>query len=334
MPNIGYEAVTYMDLVRMLDPDGKIAKIVEILNEENSILQDLKMMKCNKITSHLTTVRTYLPEGTYRGYNQGVKPKKAGTEQHTFTCALLEARSAVDKELADLNGNTNEFRFSEDRAYIEGLTQQQAQCMIYGNEKVNPKQFTGLTPLFNSFSESVIGHNAKQIINAGGKTELKQTSIWFVDFSENGVHGIYPDGLDIGIQHKDLGETDLIDEEGGKYRGYESLFQWRLGLAIRDPRHVARICNIDTTTLSPTPTPGESLLDYMIDAFEVMSATAQAKCKGYCNRKIYSWLTKQAIHKSNAALGWEDIQGKRVLTFWGIPLKRVDKILLTEAVVQ
>lgn len=55
---------------------------------------------------------------------------------------MLETYAEVDKSLADLNGNTAEFRLSEDRAFIEAMNQQMAQTLFYGDSSVNPQQFT------------------------------------------------------------------------------------------------------------------------------------------------------------------------------------------------
>ena len=43
---------------------------------------------------------------------------------------MLETYAEVDKSLADLNGNTAEFRLSEDRAFIEAMNQAMAQMLF------------------------------------------------------------------------------------------------------------------------------------------------------------------------------------------------------------
>jgi hypothetical protein len=55
---------TLLDLAKRQDPDGKIATVAEILSETNEILDDMIWLECNDGTSHQTTVRTGLPEGT------------------------------------------------------------------------------------------------------------------------------------------------------------------------------------------------------------------------------------------------------------------------------
>ncbi|WP_336657671.1 major capsid protein, partial [Pseudomonas marginalis] len=74
--------------------------------------------------------------------------------------------------------------------------------------------------------------------------------IWLVVWGQNTIHGIYPKGSKAGLEQKHLGEVTLEDENGGKYQGYRTHFQWKNGLTMRDWRYVVRIANIDISKLS------------------------------------------------------------------------------------
>jgi hypothetical protein len=158
--------------------------------QTNEILDDMRWMEGNLPTVHRTTMRTGLPQGTWRLLNSGVQPAKSTTTQVTDACGMLETYSEIDKALADLNGNTAEFRLSEDKAFLEGLNQQMAQALFYGNQERNPEYFTGLAPRFNSLDTSTdkIGSN---IVGAGGNGSAN-TSIWLVVWGDATVHGIFP----------------------------------------------------------------------------------------------------------------------------------------------
>lgn len=164
---------TLLDVAKRTDPDGKIASIVELLNATNPILTDMSWMEGNLPTGHRSTVRTGLPAPTWRKLYGGVQPTKSTTAQVTDSCGMLEAYAEVDKALADLNGNASAFRLSEDRAHIEGLSQEMASTLFYGNEKTEAEAFTGLAPRYNSLS----AQNADNIIDAGGSS-TDNTSIW------------------------------------------------------------------------------------------------------------------------------------------------------------
>jgi hypothetical protein len=256
----GVNALTLADWAKRTDPDGKVDKIVELLSQTNEILTDMMFVEGNLPTGHRTTVRSGLPQPTWRLLNYGVQPTKSTTVQVTDTVGMLEAYAEVDKSLADLNGNTAEFRLSEDRAFLEGMNQQMAQTLFYGDTSVNPQQFMGLSSRYSSKSAG----NGQNIIDAGG-TGTDNTSIWLVVWGENTVHGIFPKGQKAGLQTQNLGEQTLTDANGGKYQGYRTHYKWDNGLALRDWRYVVRIANIDVSDLS-VPGSAANIVSLMVKA--------------------------------------------------------------------
>lgn len=175
----GLTALTLADWGKRVDPNGKVDKIIELLSQTNPILQDMPFVEGNLPTGHRTTIRSGLPSATWRLLNYGVQPSKSTTVQVTDSIGMLETYAEVDKSLADLNGNTAEFRLSEDRAFIEAMNQAMAQTLFYGDSSVNPQQFMGLSSRYSSLSAG----NAQNIIDAGG-TGTDNTSIWLVVWGE------------------------------------------------------------------------------------------------------------------------------------------------------
>lgn len=53
----------------------------------------------------------------------------------------------------------------------------------------------------------------------------------------------------------------------------------------------------------------------------------------YCSRTIRSFLRRQILNKNNVNLTFDDVAGKRVLMFDGVPVRKTDALLETEAVV-
>src|SRR6266446_3907404 len=150
MAILGSTALTYADWAKRLEDDYKIATIVELLSQTNEILLDMLVVEGNLPTGHKTTVRTGLPTATWRLLNYGVPNAKSTTAQIIDTCGNLETYSVIDKDIADLNGNTADFRLSEVRAFLEGMSQQVAATLIYGNQAVNPERFTGFAPRYST----------------------------------------------------------------------------------------------------------------------------------------------------------------------------------------
>ena len=72
MATIGTMNPTLLDVQSRLDPNNAVAQIIEMMNQTNEIVQDMTMVEGNLPTGHKTTVRTGLPEATWRMLNYGV----------------------------------------------------------------------------------------------------------------------------------------------------------------------------------------------------------------------------------------------------------------------
>lgn len=318
--------LTLADLAKRKDTNGKVAKIVEILSLTNEILDDMIWVAANDGTGHKTTIRSGLPTGTWRLLNYGVQPEKSTTVQVRDGTGMLETYSEIDKALVDISDDGPALLLSESKAFLEGMNQNQATTVIYGDSSVFPERFTGLAPRFNLKS----AENGQNILEGGG-TGSNNTSVWIVCWDEATIHGIYPKGTTAGLKQGDTKQETLFDAAGGRYEGYRTHFSWFCGLTVRDWRYVVRIANIDVTTLTKTGSTGADLIDLMVQAIELLPNTRMGKCVFYVNRTIRSFLRRQIANKTNVWLNMEEVAGKKVLTFDGIPVKRVDAILNTEA---
>jgi hypothetical protein len=322
---------TLLDLARMSDPDGKIATIVEILNQTNEILEDMTWLEGNLPTGHRTTIRTGIPMPTWRKLYGGVQPNKGTTVQVTDSCGMLEAYAEVDKALADLNGNTSEFRLQEDRTHLEGMNQTVGQALFFANEATAPETFTGLAPRYNATSAA----NGENIIKGDG-AGTDNTSIWLVVWGPNTCHGIVPKGSKAGIQMTDKGQVTIenVDGAGGRMEAYRTHYRWDAGLSVRDWRYIVRICNIDKSNLTKTGSSGSDLIDLMTQAIELLPSQGMGRPVFYCSRTIRSFLRRQIVNKTvGSTLTMDDVAGKKIVTFDGIPVKRCDALAADEATI-
>lgn len=339
-------ALTYADWAKRVDDGYKIAQIIELLSQTNEILDDILVVQGNLPTGHKTTVRTGLPQATWRLLNDGVPNAKSTTAQIVDTCGNLETYSVIDKDIADLNGNTAEFRLSEVRAFLEGMSQQVAATMIYGNQHINPERFTGFAPRYST-GNTAISQTANNVLNGGGQSNTN-TSLWIVTWGADTWHGTFPMGKITGLQHRDMGEWPVQGPNGGTYQAYRDHFKWEIGLVGRDWRYCVRIANIDVTQL--TGVNAANLINLIVRGlYRLPTAPAQAtaiqssdtpavradmgRTVIYCNRVLRTYLDLQAMNKTNVLLKLEEFDGKVVTTFRGIPVRTVDAILNNEAAV-
>lgn len=314
---------TLLDVASRLDPKGKVDNIVEILNQTLEVLDDMVFLEGNLPTGHKTTIRSGIPQPTWRKLYGFVQPTKSRTVQVTDNCGMMEAYAEVDKALADLNGNTAAFRMSEDRAHLEGMAQEAGASLFYANEATAPEEFTGLAPRYNSLS----AENADNIIDAGG-TDGDVTSIWLVVWGPNTVHGIYPKGSKAGVQMTDKGQVTK-ESTSGLMEVYRSHYRWDMGVTLRDWRYVVRIANIDITDLGTTANT-KNLVTWMTMATERIPNFGAGRAVFYVNRFIREALRTGILEKAATTLTFENVAGKRVTSFDGIPVKRVDALLKTE----
>jgi hypothetical protein len=333
MATIGTPALTLVDWGKRIDPNGSVAKITELLAETNEILDDMPWVEGNLPTGHRTTVRTSLPAATWRKLNYGVQPTKSLTAQVDDTCGMLEAYAEVDKSLADLNGNTAEFRLTEDRAFLEAMNQEFCDILIYGDTDVTPEKFLGLTPRYYDLITST-NNNVFSAGGSGSSTDL--SSIWLVVWGPNTVHGIFPKGSKAGISSQDLGEQTLYDSASpaGRYQGYRTHYKWDCGLCVRDWRYIVRISNIEVA-IATTGFTSNSLtsVNLLLQALNRIPSLKMGKPVFYCNREIKTQFDILASNKSNSFYMKESPFGQMVTHFMGVPIKRVDSILSTEATV-
>lgn len=328
---IGNLMPTLMDVARRLDPDGNIAMLAELLAVDNEMLQDIPWLESNQATGHQSSVRTGYSSDDWRRANQGIAPSKTTTKQVLDAIGIAEKNSSVDELVAELNGNTMAWRFSEDIAQIDAMNQQVATAMIYGDTSISPEQFMGLAPRFStpSTNKLISGYNMVD----GGGTSGDNGSIWLVNWGPNQIHGIYPKGSKAGLEVRDMGREKLFDSDTNPYYGFTTNYRWKAGLVLRDWRYVVRYCNIDMNNLNKGFTSNSAdLIDGLVQMKAIIKGGGTGRAAFYCNKVIKSFLERQALNQNNVRFTLREIAGLgEVLSFGGIPVRTVEALTEAEA---
>ena len=341
MAIVGTGVATLVDIAKRLDPDGKIARIAELLNQSNQVLDDMLWKEGNLPTGDRTTVRAGLPGVAFRALNEGVPRSKSLVSQFDEGAAMLEGFSEVDRKEAILSGNVSEYRLSEQLAFYESMNQTMASTLFYGNAQASPKQFTGFAPRFNAIAGNTT--TGQQIIDCGG-TGTDNVSIWLVGWHENTVRGIYPKNTKAGLFHEDMSDatestdgfprgTALYDVNGNPFVGYRDHYEWNCGLSIKDYRYVVRACNISRSQLAANRSTGADLQDVLIQMAERIQSMEMGgmRCAFYVPRVISTMFRRQLVNAKNQFLSMAEVGGKRVLAFEEVPIRRVDALNVQEA---
>lgn len=327
MATIGADLPTLLDMMKSRDPKGNTLKVIEQKAKWNDIRSDAIYVECNNGSKHISSMRTGIPEPAFRKYNQGVQPSKATQVQVEDTTAMMEDYGEVDAALARKHADPMAYRASQSKAKLQGFNQKSARYTFYGNTATEPEGFLGLAPRFDDLSAP----SGANIVDAQG-TGSTNTSIYFVTWSEETCHLIYPENSIIGFQHKDLGETTKEFSDGSMMQVLRDHFREDIGLAVPDWRGVSRIANIDVDDLTKDASAGADLIDYMIDAYYRLQnpEMTDGRVRIYCNRTIQTFLHKQAMNGKNVNLTIEQYEGKPVTKFLGYPIRRDDSLINTE----
>jgi hypothetical protein len=330
--------LTLADWAKRTDPDGRVALVAELLSQSNEILEDCVYKEGNLPTGDRVVIRTGLPTAYWRSLNQGIPNSKSSTAQVDEACGMLEARSEVDKDLAMLNGNTAQFRLSEDTAFLEAMNQTQAQTIFYGNPATDPKQFLGLATRYSSTSAG----NGTNIIKGGATSGSLNTSVYLVVWGDNTVYCPFPKGSKAGLIHEDLGEQTVYDGVN-RMQAYATRYQWKSGLVVKDWRYVVRIPNLLVADIvggtgTQAANTDTQLIKLMMRSMYKIPNLDSGRAAFYMNRTVHAGLAVQSLDRSQAALAVQPAlsqfgTARNYLSFQGIPIRRVDCLLNTEAVV-
>ena len=321
---------TLVDLANLTLPNGMLAKdIIDPLAQNNDIWAEAAIVEGNDGAGHKSVTTTGYPDTTWRKLYGGVPESKAQHAQVRDTCGMLEAYATIDKALADLAGGSAAWRMTQESKFREKLNQDIAYTFLYGDTAVNPERFMGVAPRFNLST----ANNGANVIKAGG-SGADNASIYLVGWHPTTCHFIYPKGSAGGLNVRDLGEQTVYDASSNPFQALRTHYKWDIGLAMPDWRYVVRICNIDISDLTKNAASGADLVDLLIQAVERMPTDfRRTRPAIYAPQTIMSFLRRQVSNRSNLFLTLDQVAGKSVVSFDGIPVRRLDQASIAEALV-
>lgn len=334
---LDFNRLTYVDLVKYLDPQGKVAPVVELLAQRGAkeLFGYLGWQPGNLPTGHQFSVRTALPTAYLRDYNEGVAATKAAVAQMTEGMSIIEAWSEVDEAEADLNGEAAAFRAKENVAFIEAIEQKFHQLLIYGNQSSDNKEFNG----FATRLAALASGNVIDCVGADITENLGYTSLYLAQFGDD-FFGIYPKGSQAGWKHIDHGRQILQLSNNTRLAALVTQFVCNCGIVIRDWRRLVRIGNVAvsklrTRTSSQAVTASTCILYQMANAIHMLPDAGGTRVF-IANRTVIAALMNMALDKSAAVLSIESAISQfgrpyQQVQFMGIPVVTSDRILTTEA---
>lgn len=336
MSALGAKLVTMADVAK--SKNKQIGKVAEVLVQANPMLNDIPYMQMNEGTIHKEDIRSGLPAVYYRKANQAIPASKTTTEERVFSAAHFESKSQIDAAVAKRGGidRIAYNRWNQAQGHIQAHAQEHANLVIYGSPVDSNLKTAGLWDVYSTLNTSEPTHN--QIIDGGG-TGSDLMSILLVFWGERSIFGVYPAGTQAGLKRTDRSaggkevQITATDSDGnpGTFWGFEEQFEIDHGLVVKDYRQACRIANIDPALLL-SGVGAADLIDLMISATYKIDSLENGKGVWYMNRTAQAFLHKHALTKVGAGAGltFDNYEGKPILNFLGLPIRRSDAMLMTE----
>lgn len=319
-----------LDIIKLADPNGAAAHIIEMLNARNAIVKDAVFVEGNLPTGHRISNRTGLPSVGWRRLNEGVTIGKSRVDQYDETCAILSGISKCDVGLAEMApGGPAAYRLSQSTPFIEAMSQEMESSFAYASIATAPEELNGIIPRL----AATTGPGGSQITLCDSDASgADQTSVLLIGWGPAAIHGIYPRGsASAGVVHTDMGEQLTTDSGGtNQFRAFVDTYDWKVGFAVENFLYMHRVANIDAVNMAAGTSP---LIDAMIEAWHG-TESGGVRQAWYCNRAVSTYLHKVARNDvKNATLSIDTFEGKPVVTFMGVPIRQTDGILSTEDVI-
>lgn len=325
---------TLADFAKSKNPDGTQADVLELMNQFSPVLQDAPAFPTNAPYGNRTTLRRALPAVGTAKINKGVTKSKSATDQRTDPIGFFSGRSEVDARIRKIEGDAAfaKKRLDEDRSFEEALVQSVTNYCFQGDVKSDEAGFDGLLVRMGSLNAGT-SMTAAQVHSQGSVTGSDGCSIVIVDWGERTIHLGFPPNTIAGLDVQDLGEISVDDVDSAPFQAGVTLYEWFVGLVVKDPRHMARLANIDVSDAAvDSPTQGK-LFDNLEKILSLMPEPGGANRVLYCPLQLYAGFLKQARTVSNLALSMGEYMGKPTPMAWGYPLRRTDQLTITESTV-
>jgi len=338
MSTLGTRNPTYRDVLSGLRKDqSRDADIVELFVEENPILDDIVVTEANEGTSNLTTIRAGLPTPAWTGLYEGPQPSKGSKKQVKDASGTVESLLEIATKLYDIAPDREAFMLDEAKTHVEAMGQEVAGTIVYGDIASDPKTFNGLVKRYPNISNGEDSDESPFYVLDGSKTAISTAalrSIWLIGHGTKAVSCFYPKGTRGGIVRNPVEDVWSEDVTNGKYKVKRQLFQWHVGLTVRDFRYAGRIANIESDAMFASS--GQPDYLELVRRLHIRVRNGGVRQTWYMDRLTFEMLNVCASRKTqNNAIRSDTLFERPVQTLYGIPVRILDALEVneTEAVV-
>jgi hypothetical protein len=313
--------------------DGKrILPTIDVMGKMGvrDFLRDVPYFPSSNGLKHRYSRTNSRPSSTRRRFYQGVERTSDTTQEVWIDTILLESRSEIDEDHVDTLENGKELRRQKDRAHLEGMLEDACYNFFNDAPTSGAQYMDGF--LNRSSTLSYPGGSTTTLPfcwNGGGSSTLG--SIYVIDWGPLACHAVFPtygmpgsSALGIDVRNKGKEQKADTDSSTATYYVYVTQFKKWVGLAMADDRRWFRVANVNCT-YGGSSTFDETLLIRALNHSWINPSSARM----YVNPYIKAQIDIRAEMKGNVNLTMKNVFGEPVMTFLGIPIRKLDETILT-----
>lgn len=314
-PDTAYTLGTVLD---SYDPEGKLHHLIDVFKDKRPILEEGHWIKANDKTSHEYLRVASRPTGAFIRINEGYTAEGVGQVPVKTQLASIGSRCDLDKRLAKRQPSPSAWRQQRNVIHVRGMIANFNTKWWTGSATTSEKEVDGLLTAYNTLAQS------DNVENLSGSTSLYPVVI--LKWGEDGVFGLYPAGEEPAFTEDDRGEVELSDGTN-PFPGYRSYFNFSYGWGLGDEANFQRLVNVDYTAIKSSATFEEALIkriNYLKDPSNAVI---------YVGRQIMTGIQQRLNAKTNLYFTVENVWGRMMPTFMGLPIVRDDSLSTAESVV-
>lgn len=317
-----------LDLIKAENFDGNTKDILGEMATEDAFSAACPWFTTNDGVSHKEVSAEKLGKGKFMGVNEGRDTTSSDITVKTSNVCLYTSLSQVNDTLLRANPSlATKLRTEQHELNLEGIVQDFTEKIFYSKAVDDPKGFNGLAQRRSSMAINDNKFNNKYLFK-GDLTTGKGTSIYLIQFGQNGVCLRHQEGTKSGFDFRDRGMKSYRNDDGTITDFWEMEYNiWSL-LSVKDPRTLLRYSNID-------PAGGTKGVDTDILIKMKNQLPRNGKSAGaFVNRDVITQIEIALSAKSNIYYTRSEIENYGDVTrFMNIPLFLQDCISSTEDLV-
>jgi hypothetical protein len=320
--------VNYSSVMAYYSKDMTLLRQINALTEVNDMLADAPVREATDIDSDMVARVTALATPYWHKLGEGLTASMGHIQQATEGIAMLRNQWRGNREIVDRQPNPPGYMERQEQLILEGMNQEIANTLVYGNAGTAPEEFTGIDPRYDAITAGSVFNNGA---TSGDNGSL--TSAWLIQWNIDDCTMIFPRGSAGGLRRIPKGvltlstETDAtgsVEATKALAEFYCTNFEWDTGLCIQDTRRVKRVANIHKTRGNAN----EINVDVLIEAFNAFKTSGTVYL--YVPTEVKTQLQVQAKDKGNVYYPPDTPFGKPVAHILDMPIRQSDAILTTE----